>query len=191
MVNVIEVQGLIDALKDVTGIKGDTGATPNITITATADALSSDNPSVTVTKTGTAEEPSFALAFSGLKGAPGAGGDYYAPTQVLSLNAYPSTESYDYVGYYSVVVKSTGTAEEKKIKPGYIVVADIVINDSGITTIKNNINITPYIFESGVTNGTLLFPSLDNLKQALVANKVLESDYIRFTTISAINIYYA
>lgn len=71
MVNVVEVQGLLDALKDITGIKGDTGATPDITITATADALSSDNPSVTVTKTGTDEEPSFALAFSGLKGAPG------------------------------------------------------------------------------------------------------------------------
>lgn len=74
MVNVIEVQGLIDAIKDITGVKGDTGATPDITITATADALSSENPSVTVTKTGTTEEPSFALAFSGLKGAPGTDG---------------------------------------------------------------------------------------------------------------------
>lgn len=53
------------------GIQGQTGATPNIAMTATADAVSSDNPSVTVTKSGTAENPSFALTFSGLKGATG------------------------------------------------------------------------------------------------------------------------
>ena len=53
------------------GNTGATGATPDITITATADALSSDNPSVTVTEGGTAENPTFAMAFSGLKGTKG------------------------------------------------------------------------------------------------------------------------
>lgn len=53
------------------GAKGDTGATPNITINVTSDNQSSDTPTATVTKTGTAESPIFAIAFSGLKGATG------------------------------------------------------------------------------------------------------------------------
>ena len=53
------------------GDTGNTGATPSITMTATADAQSSATPSVAVTKGGTDENPTFALAFSGLKGAKG------------------------------------------------------------------------------------------------------------------------
>lgn len=53
------------------GDTGNTGATPSITMTATADAQSSATPSVTVNKGGTDENPTFALAFSGLKGAKG------------------------------------------------------------------------------------------------------------------------
>lgn len=53
------------------GAKGETGATPNITINVTSDNQSSDTPTATVTKTGTAESPIFAIAFSGLKGAKG------------------------------------------------------------------------------------------------------------------------
>lgn len=52
------------------GDKGDTGETPNIVVTATAD----DNigtPSVEVTKSGTAEAPTFALAFKNIKGETG------------------------------------------------------------------------------------------------------------------------
>lgn len=37
----------------------------------TSDNQSSDTPTATVTKTGTAESPIFAIAFSGLKGAKG------------------------------------------------------------------------------------------------------------------------
>lgn len=47
------------------------GVTPEITITATADGQSLDNPTVTVTKTGTDAEPNYAMAFSGLKGQKG------------------------------------------------------------------------------------------------------------------------
>ena len=47
------------------------GSTPSITANATADALSSDTPTVTVTKTGTDAAPVFSFAFSGLKGAQG------------------------------------------------------------------------------------------------------------------------
>lgn len=47
------------------------GTVPTITANATADALSSDTPTVTVTKTGTDAAPVFSFAFSGLKGAQG------------------------------------------------------------------------------------------------------------------------
>lgn len=54
-----------------TGATGPTGATPDISMTATTDATSSSTPTVTITESGTAENPSFALAFSGLKGPQG------------------------------------------------------------------------------------------------------------------------
>lgn len=56
-----------------TGAVGATGATPVIRFTATVDNTVG-TPAVTVTKTGDELEPVFALAFSGLKGAPGADG---------------------------------------------------------------------------------------------------------------------
>lgn len=52
------------------GDKGDTGATPDISMTASVDDTTGV-PAVTVTKSGTAEAPAFALAFTGLKGEKG------------------------------------------------------------------------------------------------------------------------
>lgn len=50
------------------------GAPPTITITAQADALSSATPTVNVTQGGTLTNPTYDLAFSGLKGQTGATG---------------------------------------------------------------------------------------------------------------------
>ena len=60
------------------GTNGQDGVTPSITATATVDA-NTGTPSVTVTKTGTDAAPSFAFAFSNLKGADGqsGSGDYW------------------------------------------------------------------------------------------------------------------
>lgn len=52
------------------GPKGDTGATPNISVTASVDN-NTGTPSVEVSKSGTAEAPSFNFAFKNLKGGGG------------------------------------------------------------------------------------------------------------------------
>ena len=51
-------------------VTGDTGATPDITVTATVDDTTG-TPAVEVTEGGTPEDPTFNLAFSGLKGETG------------------------------------------------------------------------------------------------------------------------
>lgn len=58
-----------------TGATGATGVTPDITISATVDETTG-TPAVDVTKSGTAENPVFGLAFSGLKGGGGSGGTW-------------------------------------------------------------------------------------------------------------------
>ena len=57
---------------EFSGLKGDTGATPNISVTASVDN-NTGTPSVEVSKSGTAEAPSFNFAFKNLKGEGGGG----------------------------------------------------------------------------------------------------------------------
>jgi len=56
------------------GQNGTNGVTPVISATATVDGTSSQNPTCTVTKTGTDAAPNFEFAFSGIKGQDGQGG---------------------------------------------------------------------------------------------------------------------
>lgn len=61
-----------DGAAGAAGEKGADGITPEITITASVDNTSG-SPAVTVTKGGTSEQPTFDLAFTGLKGKDGEG----------------------------------------------------------------------------------------------------------------------
>ena len=83
----------------IQGIQGEVGETPNISMTAEVDNTVG-TPSVTVTKSGTNESPSFNLAFSNLKGETGSQGEQGVQgTQGLSAyevavqNGYSGTES--------------------------------------------------------------------------------------------------
>ena len=58
------------AFKNMKGDTGETGATPDITMTASVDGTTG-TPAVQVTEGGTPEDPTFNLAFSGLKGETG------------------------------------------------------------------------------------------------------------------------
>lgn len=65
-------------------IKGDTGATPNVSATASVDA-NIGTPSVQVSKSGTNEAPAFQFAFKNLKGANGIQGNgYYRALEPLT-----------------------------------------------------------------------------------------------------------
>ena len=66
------IQGETGA-QGIRGETGATGATPNISATASVDATTG-TPAVTVTKSGTAENPNFDFSFSGLKGESAQGG---------------------------------------------------------------------------------------------------------------------
>ena len=63
----------LQSLRGATGSRGSSGTTPNISISASV-SNTTGTPSVTVTEGGTTAAPSFAFAFSGLKGADGANG---------------------------------------------------------------------------------------------------------------------
>ena len=70
------------------GPAGKDGVTPDISMTATVDTLTG-TPAVKITKGGTAEAPSFTLAFSNLKGEKGDKGD---PGEVQGLEVIENTE---------------------------------------------------------------------------------------------------
>ena len=93
------------------GDKGDTGATPVITMTATSDGLISPTPSIVITQTGSAEYPDFLLAFSGFKGEKGDKGDTGETPDIVMTATTDSLIS----PTPSVVVTQTGSAENPEI----------------------------------------------------------------------------
>ena len=91
---------VMDGQSGSPGQPGSDGVTPSITATATADGLSSANPTVVVTKSGTDAFPTFNFAFSGLKGA--AGSDGISPTVTVRQTA---------TGHQIEIVSAGGTEQ--------------------------------------------------------------------------------
>lgn len=112
-------------------VTGDTGATPDITMTAAVDGTTG-TPEVQVTKGGTPEEPTFNLAFSGLKGESGTKGDRGTVIVRYEDNLPNNTESIPNWG---------------KIKPPYtstLYPGDLVLSKNGnIFAVQNGVK-RPY-----------------------------------------------
>ena len=85
----------------VVGDKGDTGATPNVSATASVDA-NTGTPSVQVTKTGTTENPNFDFSFHNLKGEVA---DINSLCMFMSIPASGWSSTTDSDGYYTNTVQ--------------------------------------------------------------------------------------
>ena len=102
------------------GPKGNTGTTPNISVTASVDS-NTGTPSVEVSKSGTAEAPTFAFAFKNLKGADGTGGgstENGLPTGGVDGQALIKTSGTDYEADWEDIhqVPSGGTVNQVLMK---------------------------------------------------------------------------
>ena len=148
--------------KGDTGATGATGATPDITATATVDNTTG-TPAVTVTKSGTADAPTLAFAFSGIKGEKGDTGD--APTVESHIATLTNIAISNIVG--------TGALDPL-----------IHINDN-LTVVLQNCPVTKLIFgdaldnlifkEPGTVSGSLLLFSSKVLSEASMRKFCLES----------------
>lgn len=108
----------LQSLRGATGSRGATGTTPNISVSASV-SNTTGTPSVTVTEGGTTAAPSFAFAFSGLKGdAP----DLYRHTYIFT-----GFYSLDRIIYTDVFPQSTAfsTMGEIMDAAGYTEVEDM------------------------------------------------------------------
>lgn len=111
------IQGIqgIQGVQGVQGVQGEKGDTPAISAGATV-SQTTGTPAVTVTKTGSDENPRFDFAFSGLKGergetgAKGDKGDQGEPGSAGNIIATASVDAT--TGTPAVVVTKTGTAAE-------------------------------------------------------------------------------
>lgn len=148
-------------IQGIQGEKGTTGTTPDITATATVDNTTG-TPAVTVTKSGTADAPTLAFTFSGIKGEKGDTGDV------------PTVESH--------IVTFTNMAISNIVGMGALDPL-IHINDN-LTVILQNCPVTKIIFgdaldnlifkESGTVSGSFLLYSSKVLSEASTGKFCLE-----------------
>ena len=109
--------GNIIAPQGPQGATGSAGVTPNITATASVDSTTG-TPAVTVTKTGTDAAPSFAFAFTGLKGEQASGS--YVPAEFTTKNytfTYDSEKTEEQNGQAFVSFLATVISEARSTGP--------------------------------------------------------------------------
>lgn len=125
------------------GDKGDTGATPNISASATV-SQTVGIPTVSVEKSGTDEAPNFNFAFSGLKGEKGDKGDDGLDGFASRLDDVEYTDN-DYIaiddGTKARKINVDKFVDDARGKKNYA-----KVEDASLTSGEMNINITNNIF---------------------------------------------
>lgn len=129
------------------GTPGADGVTPDITVVATVDETTG-TPAVDVTKSGTAENPVFDFAFSGLKGEGGSGGEWKRV----------------FCGDGATLGTTLKTLQEKGIDECYITFGNFDIDNNDSILSQNFVAFNPYdgtteSFTLG-TKGSTSFPTL-------------------------------
>lgn len=144
----------IKGYKGDTGEKGDTGNTPNISASATVSSTTG-TPSVNVTKTGTADNPNFAFAFSNLKGDKGDKGEdgTIGTTPDISVSASVDNN----VGTPSVTVTKSGDIHT----PNF---------DFAFENLKGQTGATPNISATATVSSSQGTPSVNVTKSGTAEN---------------------
>lgn len=129
----------------IQGPAGQDGITPTITATATVDN-NTGTPSVSVTKSGTDENPSFAFAFHNLKGANGSNGVDGQDLEAIEL---------DFSSIWNQFSQSGSSSTNTNIGYSYSQISS-AINNNQICIINTGqdqtiIPITQYIYNSTIT----------------------------------------
>lgn len=140
------------------------GSAPNITVTAQADATSSPTPTVTVTQGGTLTNPTYDLAFSGLKGETGAQGPTGATgatgngiasitkTGTVGLvDTYTITFTDGSITTFNVTNGQNGTGSGDMIQSQYDPTL-AVFNAGGIVAYVTSVMPTPVVVEDNLNS---------------------------------------
>ena len=148
------------------GQDGADGVTPDISMSATADAVSSATPTVDIVKTGSDEAPNFALAFHGLKGqqgeqgiqgetgATGATGNGIVSITKTGTSGLVDTYTITYTNgttsTFTVTNGQDGTGSGDMTKSVYDS-TNAVANAGGIVSYINGLNFGKYLALYGAT----------------------------------------
>ena len=135
---------------------GADGTYPTITATATADAVSSDNPTVNVEKTGTDDAPNFKFEFHGLKGQQGEQGEQgiQGPD---GKSAYEYAEDGGYSGTEAQFYSDLGDLGEN-IATVQELLEDVAMTQFSVDFATGNLIYTEndhFLFEINYNNGNL------------------------------------
>lgn len=139
------------------GVKGETGATPNITASATVNS-NTGTPSVNVTKSGSAENPSFAFAFSNLKGDKGEKGDDGTIGTTPDISATATVDN------------TTGTPSVNVTKSGEILTPNFEFAFSHLKGQKGDTGSTPNIGATASVGSGTGTPSVNVTKSGTTEN---------------------
>lgn len=150
--------------------RGSTGATPNINATASISG-GTGTPGVTVTRTGTDEEPNLSFAFTNLKGDKGDKGDAGA-VKFIIVNELPETGADDTIYLLPITPDTTGNNYAEYIyinnqwellgKIGVQVdLTDYVKNTDYATSSKGGVFIISNTYGTNVINGKLISATKD------------------------------